>query len=529
LFKLRDKLSWKLPQFSKIKNIVATGISTYNPYSSSLYRVETVDGEKVFQPIIGGVKKHNKHYKVLSFLSNSDFVFDTLEINKNIPDDEVKDAIYNIVYEELDNSIEYHIMFDEIKKRDEEKKSEYLEFNIFIIDPNIAKYLSSTISRSIKYIDRIYPIPILFKSLYKFSGEYDRTECFVYIYRDGTSFNLFVKGELLYSKALSFSTLVFFEYFREYIEDRKIFYPEFQKIVTDENRLLENVKYRRALTKSLKHLFEEISDVINYIKRNFNIEEIDNIYYSSKLGRILGIAEYSETLVGEHSFNGFLSEFSITFPDDIDEIHYLLYLTYQLNQDNRNIYLDILKPPPSFFVRPVGKLTLVTVGAIALSLVYPLYNYYQTYRLQEEIIVKKELEKRLKKRYLERKAILESISKEKNRLISTRDNYKKRLDKKIALLNAVYTKKKNYTMKGEEIKEITYKLNSYNVAISHLQYENGEFFLTLVSNDANNITSLLKNLINDYMIYSDIIELDNPSQLYHSNLKIIDKFGLVKE
>ena len=413
-FQLRsNKILFKIDNLAQLKHLKKTlsfslnsvvqerGVRTYNPYSSGLYRVKTVGSEKSFEPIVGGRKKYSKSSKILSFLSNSDFVFETLEINKNIPDDEVEEAIYNIVYEELDNSIEYHIVFDEIKKRGDDNQSEYREFNIFIVEPNILKYLSSTINHSIKYIDRLYPIPLLFKSLYKYSEEYERVECFVYIHRDGTSFNLFVHGELLYSKALNFSTIIFFEYFKEYFDGKNILYTDFQKIITNEERLFENAKNRRALTKSLQHFFEEISDVINYIKRSFNIEVIDNIYYSSKFGKILGMADYSEALIGEHSFDSFLSEFSIPFPDNIDEIHYLLYLTYQLKKE-KNIYLDILKPPPSFITRPTGKLVLSTVGAVFLSLLYPLFQEYKAYVLEKEIAEKKLIEMRLKNKFLER-------------------------------------------------------------------------------------------------------------------------------
>ena len=357
--------------------------------------------------------------------------------------------------------------------------------------------------------------------LEKMQGNYEKVECFIYIHRDGTSFNLFQHGELLYSKGLDFSTIIFFEYFKEYLE-KDILYTEFRKVVTNRDRLLESPTYRKTLTKSLKHLFTEVEDVIHYVKRNLNIEVIDNIYYSSSMGNILGISEYSQALIGENSFDGFLSQFSIPYPNNLDEIHYLLYLIYQYDSRS-HIYIDILQPPPPFFSRPIGKLALSAVGATLISLSYPFYNYYQTYLLQGEIERKKKIRNRLYRQYLERKELLEKLSKERNRLVEKRDKYQKRFDEKLQLLTSIKQKITTYTMKGQEIAKITDKLLSYGVFISSLKYQDGKFILEVLAKSDNSITSLLKEIINEYDIYSEKIEMDRELHLYRSTITISKK------
>jgi hypothetical protein len=514
-----EKIKKRFPSLKKGKK--GEKLSTYNPYSSSLYRISTSHEENIFNPILGNKKRHDRNYQALSFLANSDFVFDTLEISKNIPDDEIKDALYNIIYEELDNSVKYDIMFDEIKHSEEEKR-EYREFNIFIVDPNIVRYMLNSIGRTIKYIDYLYPVPLLFKSLYQFSGITDRIECFVYTYRDGTSFNLFMNNQLIYSKLLGFSTIILYENFCKEL-DEKLPYLDFQKRVTNEETFFQNRNNRVALTKSLHSFFDEVFDVVNYIKRSFNIEIIDNLYYSSTIGRILGISEYSKALIGEHSFDGFLKEFGIKFPEDIDEVHYLLYLTYQLNRD-KSIYLDILKPPPSLLSRPSGKLILVTASSIAISMLYPTYNYYQVFLIDENIKEKRVIEKSLKKRYLAQKSVLDNIYKERNSLQKERDNYKDKYDKKFELISEIYNKRVNYTMKGVEIGNITSKLNTHSVSIASLGYvedENGSFFeIELVSDSDKQVTELLKSLVSEYEIFTNSIELDPNSDIYRSSLRV---------
>ncbi len=506
-------------------------VSIYNPYSPDLYQVENNGDVTNFIPVPAREQKRQRGRKIFSFLANTDFTFDTIDISKNIPDDEVEDALYGIIYEELDNSIEYHIVFDEIKKGENEK-GEFRTFNIFIIDPNIAQYVSSTISRTIKYIDRVYPLPLLFKSIYKFSAILDRTECFIYTYRDGTSFNLFINGELIYTKALIFSTINFFEKFVELTEE-EISYPEFCKIVTIENILLSKNKYRSALTKSFFSLFDEINDIINYIKRNFSIEKIDNLYYSSNIGNILGLAEYSRTSVAEHSFNGFLNEFSVKFPEGLDEIHYLVYLTYQLNS-SRNIYLTVLKPPLPFYERQSGKLILATVGSVFLSILYPWYNYHMTHFLNINIEKKRESIILIREKYNDRKAELDKYDAEISKVKSEFDIHKKRFDDKFNLLNDIYQKRVSYTMKGAEILKFTISLNSHKVLVSTIQYSQdeakdkiqGSFKLDILATDDIYITNLLKYLIKEREIYTDNIELDRGIDHYRAKLKILDSINL---
>lgn len=520
---IKEKLSLgKIAKNSKL--------SIYNPYSSSLYSVnyKSDNLEDKFNIVPAKKQKYSKNTKMLSFISNSDFVFDTIEVSKNIPDDEIEDALFNIIYEELDNSIEYNIIYDEIKK-DDDDKSEFRDFNIFIVEPNIIKYLSNGISRSISYIDRLYPMPLLFKSLYQFSKSFDKTDCFVYVSRDGTSLNLLKNGQLVYTKVLTFSTIIFFELFTESLNesgDYNLFYTEFKNVVTAEQEFAKDKKYKRALTNSLHVLFEEIDDVLHYIKRNFNIEEIDNIYYSSKIGKILGVSEYSKALLGENSFDGFLSEFSISYPENLDEIHYLIYLTYQLNSSS-TIYLDILKAPPSFFTRPSGHILLATAGATILALAYPLFNHYQASEIDLKEAEKVKKERALYLEYTTRRTLLDKLYKEESGLKIEKNRYKIKYEKRIHLLEEIYSRRNNYTMKGKAISEITEKLNKHSVKISSLDYvieDKKSFFrIWLIAKDDEMITSLLRTIINNYDIYADSIEIDEISRMYKSELKIIDK------
>jgi len=512
-------------KFSIGKIIKSNTIFSYNIYSSSFYKIE-MGKENKFTSLVKSKKKHYKNHKTFSFLSNSDFTFETIQISKNIPDEEVQDAIYNIIYEELDNSLNYSIMFDEVKIPENEE-TEFRKFNIFIIDPNTIKYIAGTINQTVKYIDRIYPLPILLKSLYKFSGISDRTECFIYTYRDGTSLNIFMNGELIYSRALTFSSMIFFENFKElYEEDHNstLYYSHFKKIVTDKQLFKQNPKYRKYLTKSLFAFFDEIDDVITYIKRNFNIDSIHNIYYYTKIGNIVGVSEYSKTLLGEHSFNGFLTEFSIYFDNNLDEIHYLLYLTYELNKET-NIYIDSLKAPPSFFLRPIGKTSILIASSTIVALGYPLYNYINIVQTDKQIANKMIVLKKIKSKYKDRKKVLTTLYSDKNNILKIEAKANLQYIKQYKLLESIFSQKHNYVSKSEAVINITKFLNSHKVTISSIKYieedEKKYFQIGLIAKDEASITSLLQDMIKTYQVYTELIEMDSINHIYKSELQII--------
>jgi hypothetical protein len=81
-------------------------------------------------------------------------------------------------------------------------------------------------------------------------------------------------------------------------------------------------------------------------------------------------------------------------------------------------------------------------------------------------------------------------------------------------------------MKGEAITDLTYKLNMHSVSILSLEYEkidskSGYFAIDLVAEKTGSITSLLKDMVKNYEIYSDTITMDSSTGLYHSHLRVL--------
>ncbi|MCD8544741.1 MAG: hypothetical protein LRY52_07770 [Sulfurospirillum cavolei] len=102
----------------------------------------------------------------------------TIDISRNIPDSDLKDAIEIKVYDELalDTSVEYTITYSETDSKDTKNRS----FNVFIVDAALIDAKLSPIKEKTRYIDYVTPAPFLIKALYsKNLLEPDGTHCFV--------------------------------------------------------------------------------------------------------------------------------------------------------------------------------------------------------------------------------------------------------------------------------------------------------------------------------------------------------------
>lgn len=77
---------------------------------------------------------YDKEQYVISYLNTKSFINSHISVSRNIPDEDLYDAIYNKAYEELglDQAIMYEIEYIEtFNNLDEENRS----FHVFIIDP----------------------------------------------------------------------------------------------------------------------------------------------------------------------------------------------------------------------------------------------------------------------------------------------------------------------------------------------------------------------------------------------------------
>jgi hypothetical protein len=321
------------------------------------------------------LEKVNKNSFIISYIQSKDVISATVDISRNIPDSDLRDAIEIKVYDELglDSAVEYSITYLETETNDTKNRI----FNVFVIDASLVGSQLSEIKKKTNYIDYVTTAPFLISSLYqKALLDSEGTDCFVYFQKNDAFLAIYKGGEYLYSKSLHYSLTELTEKFCELIGER-IDEEDFYKLLTTEGLKSTNISYQSFLMQLFGELFLYINDVIVFAKRSYDIENIDKIYIGSEVGMFIGVDEYAKSYLGLESYE---FNFSIAINSKewyVDQIHILMALTSQVYFENKDDKLNFstFKRPPPFRERPVGKLIGVIAASIIISIAYPAYQF----------------------------------------------------------------------------------------------------------------------------------------------------------
>ncbi|WP_187648452.1 hypothetical protein [Nitrosophilus labii] len=505
-----------------MKKKVYDSIVSINPYSGTFYESKHAKIKRVQSP------KFSKNKFYVSFLATKNFIVSQISISRNIPNEDLKDAIEIKAYEELglDQTKEYKIEFLEIPTLPADKDR---KFHIFVADPsNISEDFQEVIKK-INYIDIIFPTPLLFKYLYRNELlDSDGVHVFIYFQQNDAFLTIYREGKYLYSKSLKYSFEDMSERFSELLGER-VDEEEFTRLLSQEGLRTSNFEYQQYLMKLFSEVFMHINDVLIYAKRANEIDKINKVFISSEYGHISGIDEYAQTYLGltalDFTFDyGFLSEEPF-----IEDLHQLLHLATLniLEEDEEIPNLTIFKRPPPIWQRPSGQLIAVTAASILLSFSYPLYNLIYNYKLQYDTFL---LNKEYKKIHPERTRLensINSLKKEKKKIISKIEKEKKIFRIRMSILNSIYAKKVNYPMKGKIVAELSQDLIIHQVKTKAVRYQDNVMEWDVISNDEKKITNLIKYISNKksdkYHIETNKIEKDDNISKYISTLKVVIK------
>ncbi|MEJ2501373.1 MAG: hypothetical protein P8Y65_09710, partial [Campylobacterales bacterium] len=293
----------------------------------------------------------------------------------------------------------------------------------------------------------------------------------------------------------------------------------------------QNPEYQKYLIKLFGELFLHINDVLNYAKRAYEIETIEDIYIGSQVGAISGVDEYCQTYLG---FESKAFDFSYGFATDtyIDQIHQLMQLYAKTDKEARyDVNFSIYHRPPPFFQRHSGKLAAVTALSLVVAFAYPVTFWTLGYAesVHKSILekdyevthaIKTEREETINLK-LSQKAEAQGLLDAENELFAERK----------ATLIKIHDVKVNYPMKGEIMASLTRDLNRFNVSVSTIKYgqndtEKAFNFIVMAKKDKQ-ITDLVefltKNRTKRFHYNIEKIELDEESRYYRGDLKVVLK------
>ncbi len=467
-------------------------------------------------------KKSSKDGFCISYIQTKDIISSTIDISRGLNDDDLKDAIEVKAYDELglEDDLEYSIFyFESNEKHDGDDRI----FNVIVID--IAK-LESIFEdvKTIQYIDYITAAPFLIKSLYnKKVLDMSSIDCFLYFHQDDAFIAIYQNGSYLFSKSIKYSLKMLSDTFSQNV-GKRVDENDFFKMLTTSGLQNANSLYQQQLIKLFGELFLYVKDVIDYAKRAYHIDKIDNIYIGSEIGNIIGITDFCQSYI---NINTKKLEFKIsknTNEIEIDPIHTLLTLSAmdyrELPDDNLNF--SIFKRPPPFNQRPSGKLIMTIAASLLISLAYP------TYQMVDSFFINKKVEK-LNQEYAKLsiqannlKAAFAKEHKKRKEIEAKLAVKKKDLDFRSKLLKEIYNKKVNYPMKAKILTELFEKIYKHKSKVLKIDNTDKDMIVTIKSDQDKFITELLKELADfeKYDISTEMIKKDENTSTYISAIKV---------
>ena len=507
----------RIKQYTSIITIDSTSGKSYRFYNNEIKPNKLTN-----------FKKDNFY---ISTITSKNIVTDSIEISRNIPDEDLQSAIDVQVYDELnlDPAIQYTIYYKEFFGYENSGKR---KFNIFAIETEKLKEEFSGIIKKVKYIDYILPESLLFKSLYRKNLlEKESVDCFLYFKQKDAFLAIYADGEYIYSKSINYSLERMHEKFCE-ITGENYPYDDFIQYIKTGSSPNISGDNQRLIIKLYKEIFVYVNDVIFYAKRAYLIENIDKIYINSSIGMFKNIDRYIRTYLDIEPH-----ELSFTVAKNIKEIeseqlHNLMVIAAidYIEEPDDTLNFSIFKRPPPFRQRAVGKVFYIFLLSLVLSLAYPIYQFGYTYFLKVRInsLQAKEHQLNLKANSIRNQLI--QLNKE-NKIIEKK--FKKEFTKlnfREKLLNQIYSKKINYSVKVKILNEIFKKIDKYNCKIYNVKIgkekPNRMFMIfSIFSRSDKNITELIKSLteVKSYSVSTKKIKKDTKQRVYLSDVKVVLK------
>jgi len=474
--------------------------------------------------------KYAKDQYTISYLNTKSFINSTLSISKNIPDEDIYDALFNKVYEELglDQAVTYQIQYIEIfKNLDDSNRN----FQVFIVDPIVHNVFKKPLEK-IKYIDYIIPAPLLLKPLYsKNLIQSDGVDCFIYFQEHDAFITIYDEQEFLYTKNINFSFKQMYERFCEIYGDR-IEYDEFIDFYSNANLKTTTSNYKISFIKLYKEIFANINDVLTYVKRALNIAKIEHLYIDSQMSTLTTLDEIAEV---ELNIKSSTFNFDYGFESDnkhIDHFHMLMHLyTTIFKEEKYDCNFTNYQRPPKFIKRHSGKVILLAAASLVLAFIYPVSYWTLTYA---QNIQKNNLESKYQKIHntkITREATINNKEADKEKFVALLKHEQEEYTEKKNTLIKIHDVKVNYPMKANILFKLTKDLNKFKVKLERLSYDENikddvgkHIKLGLASSKDKKITDLIKYLTRTYegKLHFTLNEIsyEEKTKLYFSELKV---------
>ena len=507
---------------SKTQQNSFSSVVSVNPYKDTYFNGVSSFLSETTKP------EFMKEQYAISYLNTNDFINSQIAISKNIPQEDILDAISSKVYDDLglDQAVEYQVRYVEsFNNLDEDNRY----FHVFVVDPLTITETFQTVVEKIKYLDIIIPTPLLIKSLYtKEIIESNDVHCFIYFQENDAFLTIYGDQEFIYTKSLKYSFIEMHERFCELYGER-ISYEEFIEFFTTVNLRETESDYKDYFIKLFKELFSNINDILTYAKRAFNIDKFDQVYIGSQ---IASITKLDEMLEVELNIKAADFDFDYGFESNdqyIDQLQSLMHIYTTIPKSERyEANFTAYKRPPRFIQRESGKLLILLAASFTLAFAYPITYWILTYAqdLQHDLLKKEYDDLHITR--TTREATIKNRQADKSKALTLLNQEKKDYTEKKNTLIKIHKVKVDYPMKAKYIALLTKDFNKFGVRLEALSYSETEklkqFKFNLVSTEDKKTTQLMEFLtkIHDGKLKFSLEEInyDEKTRRYFSELKV---------
>lgn len=495
--------------FRKIKNMLKNG------KKSPIFFVKRSTCEFISEDTV--TKAYEKDAIYIVNLPITGIYQTSIVVPEDVPADEVALMYEEEVLEDLGLPMDKEYI---MKVRDlETSPSGSREYGVSIIEKSIIEKMFVSCG-ALKHLDFLIPTPYLYETLFKNAViDPHGHKVIIYIGRTESFGALFKNGELIYYKTMdvNFQQLLpkFNESSPEELNSKQLF-----EILSQEGK---GTQFESALRRVYAIISEEVDDLIVYVKRLYQLQELDAVYLDNAYGFAPAIYEYLSASYGILCKNFSFRETLGT--DEGDMVKALAIHFAEVNKTSPvwNNYTIMSKPKP-FLKRDSGKLISLTAAAAVLSISYLLVNYTlssinkaNTEFLQKENRVMQKKEQEISDVQKKLQQNLEAAQKSLKQEEGLKDQYV------AALLNFVAFKDK-YIQKSTLLIDFMDYLRENRLYLEKLDFkEEGSgvnFLFDVVGKNEDSIAAFVDDLVQKAGYEVNVKEIAKFDDLYESKIEV---------
>lgn len=370
------------------------------------------------------------------------------------------------------------------------------------------------------FIDAIFPPSLSYRSLYSFKLLDKKNDLFIHFGDDDSYAVIFKNGQYISTRSipsindLAKNANVELNQMREILSKKGLDNTQYSD---DEFLLMGNME------EQLSKIVEKISYSVGHKRGIFKLDSIDRIYLDFETSDIPGFLD----LFNHYGYEDTIKEKLNLFNDvEIGMKHYALNALYVLGtvQEKYSIInLTLYERKPAFIKTNVGHISMITLLALIISSIYPIYASLELEKLHKS---QNKLKTNINKIKKVTKKLQVSVKKEKevrNKLKVEKSKYMKEITSYDHLLTALQSFRQETLFRQKMMKEVNITMRKYKLSSKHLEFKNpGSIKVQIITdyNKRDNIAKFIKELIRKGYSHVDTKKVEKIENYYESFVEI---------